>query len=198
MRRPTALGRARQSAAPARECRCRIRRHHRAHADRRGQDQRRRHRLDADLDGAGADDVRTRSRAVLRRHGAQEKRAGDADAELRVHVRGHDAVVAHRLFMGVHPRQRLHRGLDPRAVQRHDLRPRRSRRQADGVAPGADHPRDRVRHVSDDICDHHAGTDRGRLRGPHEILRHAGVLVGLVAAGVRARSRTWCGNRPAG
>jgi hypothetical protein len=43
----------------------------------------RRHRLDADLDGARADDDHPGPGAVLRRHGPQEERAGDGDAELR-------------------------------------------------------------------------------------------------------------------
>ena len=45
--------------------------------------------------------------------------------------------------------------LQPRAVQRHDLHPRR-RQQADGVASGADHSGNRLRDVSADLRDHHA------------------------------------------
>ncbi len=63
--------------------------------------------------------------------------------------------------------------------------------QAVGVAPGFDHPRNRVCDVSTDVCGHHAGTDRRRVRRPHEVFRHAGVHVGLVAAGV-------CTDRPHG
>jgi Amt family ammonium transporter len=37
-----------------------------------------------------------------------------------------------------------------------------------------DDSRDRLRHVSADFRDHHAGADRGRVRRSHEILGHAG------------------------
>jgi Amt family ammonium transporter len=69
-----------------------------------------------------------------------------------------------------------------RVHERHDHH--EGRQQADRVAPGADDSGDRLRHVPVDLCDHHAGADRRRLRRSHEILRHAGVHGGLVAARV--------------
>ena len=68
-----------------------------------------------------------RPRAVLRRHGAQEERAGDADAELRDHLSGHGALGDRRLQHGVHARQPVHRQPRPPVPQRHAV-PERSRK----------------------------------------------------------------------
>src|SRR5260370_613850 len=57
-------------------------------------------------------------RAVLRRHGAQEKRARHSHAEFRLHLRGHHPVVADRLLLGIHAGQRLHRRHIARALWR--------------------------------------------------------------------------------
>ena len=97
----------------------RARARHRADKIERG-----RYRLDADLDRAGADDVDAGPGTFLRRHGAQEERAGDAHAELRDHLRGDHPVVADRLLLGIHARQQIHRRLQPRIVQRHGVHAR--------------------------------------------------------------------------
>ena len=124
---------------------------------------------------------------VLRRHGAQEKRARHADAELRHHLPRDHSVVAGRLLLGIHARGNGFIGGSSRALfSGMTFIHGDAADQADGLAPGADHPRNRVRHVSADLRDHHAGADRGRVRRSHEILRHAGVHGRLVAAGLRA------------
>lgn len=46
--------------------------------------------------------------------------------------------------------------------------------------------RESVRDVPDDVRDHHAGTDRRRIRGAHEVQGAARVRRGLVHARVRA------------
>ena len=66
----------------------------------------RRHRLDADVDGAGPADDDPRPGAVLLRHGAQEGRAGDGDAELRLLLPRHRPVDDHRLQPRLHRRRR--------------------------------------------------------------------------------------------
>ena len=111
------------------------------------QDQLRRHRLDADLHRAGADDDHPGPGAVLRRHGAQEERARDADAELRDHLPGDGPVVDGRLLAGLHPRQYpVHR--QP-ALVLHERRGLHARRhEAERLAPGDDHPRDGLRRCS--------------------------------------------------
>ena len=69
----------------------------------------RRHRLAAGRHGAGADDEHPGPGAVLRRHGAQEERAGDGRAGLRRRRPGDGAVVRRRLFAGLHRRRRPQR-----------------------------------------------------------------------------------------
>ena len=151
-----------------------------------GEDQRRGHGVDADLDGAGADDDDTGIGAVLRRDGAQEERAGDADAEFCVLLRGDAAVVGDWVFVGVHAGERVYRGDEPGAVRGDEVHIGGCGQQADGVAPGTDDTGDGVRDVSDDLCDHHAGADRGGVCGPDEVFGDAGVFVGMVIAGVCA------------
>ncbi len=52
---------------------------------------------------------------------------------------------------------------------------------SDGATPHDD-PRDRLHDVPDDLRDHHAGADRGRLRGPHEVLGAVHLHDAVVAA----------------
>ena len=54
------------------------------------------------------------------------------------------------------------------------------------VATCADHPRDRLHDVPDDLRDHHAGADRRRVRRPHEVLRSVHLHGAVVAAGLFA------------
>ena len=68
---------------------------------------------------------------------------------------------------------RLHRRLQPRLSAGHRERHRERHRQPESAR--ADDPRDRLHVLPDDLRDHHAGADRGRLRGAHEVLGDAVV-----------------------
>ena len=72
----------------------------------------------------------------------------------------HDPLVRLRLLAGLRRGQRLLRRLRPRLRARHRGR----------HAPGH-HPRDALLRLPDDLRDHHAGPDRGRLRRAHESSR---------------------------
>ena len=65
-------------------------------------------------------------------------------------------------------------GLQPRVPAGHPQR-RQQRRHRQSEFARADDPRDRLHVLPDDLRDHHAGADRRRLRGAHEVLGHAVV-----------------------
>jgi hypothetical protein len=141
--------------------------------------ERRRHRLDADLHGAGADDDHPGPRTVLRRHGAQEKRARHSDAKLRRHLPGDRSCGGSSAIPG-RSRPAAHSSVAPRAPcstgwSIHD--DHGNRLSVSHLATTI--PETVSRHVPDDLCDHHPGADRRRLRRAHEILRHAGGSWGL-------------------
>ena len=75
--------------------------------------------VDADVHRARADDERAGAGAVLRRHGALEEHAVDADAGVRGVLAGHGAVVHLRLQPRVHRGQRVLRRLRPPVPEGH-------------------------------------------------------------------------------
>ncbi len=53
--------------------------------------------------------------------------------------------------------------------------------------------RERLRHLPDDLRDHHAGADHRRLRRADEVLRDAVVHALCGSRSCTCRSATWCG-----
>ena len=152
-----------------------------------GQARHRRHRLDADLDRARPDDDDPGAGAVLRRHGPQDERAGDGDAELRDHLPRHRPMDGDRLQHRLHAGDPVFRRAQPVHAGRHGDR--------FGQRTGQDDPRIGLHDVPDDVRDHHAGADLRRLRRPHEVFRADVVHRAVVGAGLLRRSRTGSGGR---
>src|SRR6202171_803361 len=135
--------------------------------------------MDAYLNGCGVAYDDPRARAVLRRDGAQEERARDADAELRDHMPGHGALGDRGLQPRVHAWWLVHR--QPRSTLPERYVVPEGRREDQRVAPRAHDPGVRLHDVPDDVCDHYARADRRRIRRPYEILGDA-VVHGIVVA----------------
>ena len=123
--------------------------------------QQRRYRVDADLDGARTDDDHPRRGVVLRRHGPQDERAGDGDAELCRYLPRHGAVDGDRLQLRLHLGIAVPgRGQSLSAIGDDPRRAQRSRKDDPGIG---------LYDVSDDLCDHHSVADLRRLRRSHEV-----------------------------
>ncbi len=128
-----------------------------------------RQRVDADELGAGADDDRAGTGAVLRRAGSQEECARHDDAELRDDGGDHGAMGDRGLQSGVWAGQQLHRGASTICFL-HGVGA-----QAGCRLCGNDSRAD-VHGLPVDVRHHHAGADYRGVRGAHEIQRDARCL----------------------
>ena len=143
---------------------------------------RRRHRMAAALGRAGSDDDDSGTRALLRRDGAAQERALDADAELHPGRDRVDSMGAVRLQPRVRARQRFGRGTFVGGTPRCQRRAAVSRLFRDRAASGV---HDLPMHVCRDHATHHR-RDRGEnvIQGvpgfqhplDHSDLRSAGAL----------------------
>ncbi len=132
----------------------------------------RRHRVDAHIRRAGPDDDDPGAGAVLRRHGAQEECRRHRDDELRRHLPGHDHFRGSDLQHGVPRRFTLYRRPRSHVPQGYPER-HRPWRHRQSESAGRDDPGERLYLLPDDVCDHHAGADRGRLCRADEVLGDA-------------------------
>ncbi len=142
--------------------------------------------VDADHHGARHHDERAGPGAVLRRHGALEERALDADAGVRGVLAGDGAVGGLRLQPRLHRGQRVLRRLRPAVpVGRARCRQGRVRDRRD-LLQGRGDPGDRVRRVPGHLCGHHLLPDPRRLRRARQVRGGARVHRAVVHLQLRA------------